>query len=552
MPRPQARTVSLRTRLALLAAMAMSLLIAERVLSIVNLHADNLAAVESHVLELTDQGVAQYSTALSAVRAVLTTIAASIDATPDAATGCSRLDSILEASVSVASLSFISPEGGVICGTASGAVGLDLSNRDYFQIAMRGIGSLSSVGRSYITDAPNIYAAQPVIGPDGNVVAVVVARVEMEELFPSTVITELDLSAQVMMVDPSGLVIMSYPNGAESIGRDLRNTRLVSAALSRTRGTIQTNGPDGLARIYGFMRLPQSNMHLIVGLDEASVTKPVQQATLRAAATLLIASSIIFLGLWIAGEKLIVNPVQTLATRLSRFGRGESDDAGGANTVITELQPLVAAFEAMAGELTRRETALRSANRRLNSLASLDPLTGIANRRSFDAVLALQWSTVPSLAMLMVDIDRFKMFNDQYGHQEGDICIRKVAQALASTVRGTDVVARIGGEEFAVLMPGAELGVAAEVAQRLRRAIEELDIPHSATDSGIVTVSIGCAACRPGPELTSADLSVAADRALYAAKESGRNAVRCTDEVLPGSAMASGSRLRARTNVAEG
>ena len=533
--------------------MAMALLIAERVLSIINLHTDNLATVESHVLDLTDQGVGHYSNALASVRAVLTTIAASIDATPNPENGCNRLGNIADVTPTVDSLSFLGPDGAVICSTVPGAEGLDLSNRDYFQIAMRGIGSLSSVSRSYVTNTPTVYAAQPAIGADGDVIAVIVARVGLEELFPRDVISELDLTAQVMMVDPTGLVIMAYPEGLDLVGRDLRHTELVALALSRTRGTIQTKGPDGLPRIYGFMRLPQSNMHLFVGLDEESVTAPVRRATLRAAATLLIASAIIFLGLWIAGEKMIVNPVQTLAARLSRFGRGESDDAGGTGAVITELQPLVAAFEAMAGELTRRETALRSANRRLNSLASLDPLTGIANRRSFDAVLALQWSTVPSLAMLMIDIDRFKMFNDRYGHQEGDVCIRKVAQALASTVRGTDVVARIGGEEFAVLMPGAEIGVAAEVAQRLRRAIQDLNIPHIAMEGGIVTVSIGAAACRPEPELTSADLSVAADRALYAAKEAGRDAVRCAEAVTPGmAAAAAGSSLRTRPGLAEG
>ena len=550
--RPKARTVSLRTRLIVLAAMAMALLVAERILTIVNMHADNLAAVETHVLELTDQGIAQYSNTLAAVRAVLTTLAADTEATPTPANGCERLDRIVDATATVESLSFVGTDGEVICSTSAGAVGLDVSSRDYFQIAMRGIGSLSSVSRSYVTDVPTIYAAQPVLGEEGTIIAVLLARVGLEEVFPRHVITALDLSAQVMMVDPSGVVIMSYPEGVDTVGRDLRQTPLVSLALSRTRGTIQTDGPDGLARIYGFMRLPESNMHLIVGVDEESVTAPVKRATLRAAATLFIASCIIFFGLWIAGEKLIVNPVQTLAARLSRFGRGETDDAGGASPVITELQPLVAAFEAMAGELTRRETALRSANRRLNSLASLDPLTGIANRRSFDAVLALQWSTVPSIAMLMIDIDRFKLFNDQYGHQEGDNCIRQVAQALASTVRGTDVVARIGGEEFAVLMPGAELGVAIEVANRLRRAIEELRIPHYGMEGGFVAVSIGCAACRPGPELTTADLSVAADRALYAAKEAGRDTVRWTENVEAGMGASGGARLRTRTGVAEG
>nr|WP_246339938.1 diguanylate cyclase [Ancylobacter tetraedralis] len=182
----------------------------------------------------------------------------------------------------------------------------------------------------------------------------------------------------------------------------------------------------------------------------------------------------------------------------------------------------------MANELSARETALRNANRHLNSLASLDALTGIPNRRSFDAVLPLQWNKAPQLALLMIDIDNFKLYNDHYGHKEGDRCIRSVAQALATTVRGSDVIARIGGEEFAVLMPDADIGTAADVADRLRRAVEALAIPH-ANAAGVVTVSVGAAACQPAPSLSPSELFVAADQALYAAKRAGRNGVRRAD-----------------------
>nr|WP_250152388.1 diguanylate cyclase [Ancylobacter radicis] len=190
----------------------------------------------------------------------------------------------------------------------------------------------------------------------------------------------------------------------------------------------------------------------------------------------------------------------------------------------------------MSSELTRRENALRNANRRLNSLASLDPLTGIANRRSFDTVFALQWSAGQPLAILLIDIDAFKSFNDRYGHRAGDGCIRAVAQLMAGTVRASDVVARIGGEEFAVLMPGASLTAAADVAERLREAVEGLAIAHADQPGGIATVSIGAAACTPTPDLAPGDLFVAADLALYASKNAGRNRVRLAEKVAPGMA----------------
>nr|WP_245404825.1 diguanylate cyclase [Ancylobacter gelatini] len=515
----------MRTRLVALAIVAMTVLIAERVIGIISLHATNLEAKEREVLDLAEQGAGHYEKVLTGVRSILVTLAAEAPHLT-AAQNCSMLHHVVDASSLVESLSIVDLDGVVTCSSQEVGIGLDVSSREHYLIGMKGLPSLTTVTRSYATAAPSIYASQPVIAEGGNVTSILVARLSLNDMFPRSAIGRISPNAEIIMVDPEGVVIQAQPDSPGLVGKNLRSTEFVSRALSRTRGTVIADGVDGVSRIYGFLRLPSSNMHLLVGLDRNALTAQVESATWRAATTLLAASFIIFLGLWIAGERLIVAPVLTLAARLARFGRGEDDQREQDGTLITELQPLVVAFEAMADELTRRETALRSANRRLNSLASLDPLTGIANRRSFDSVLALQWSTSPNLAMLMIDIDRFKLFNDRYGHGKGDECIRRVAQAMMSTIRGTDVIARIGGEEFAVIMPGADIGPAQEVAQRLRLAVEQLAIPHSGGQNGVVTISIGCAAGRPGPNFTSADLHQAADKALYAAKEAGRNTVR--------------------------
>ncbi|MFT0859981.1 diguanylate cyclase [Ancylobacter sp. G4_0304] len=517
--------MSLRTRLVALAILAMTLLIGERVIGIISLHATTLEIKEREVLDLTEQGAGHFEKVLTGVRSILLTLAAEGPLLNDPAK-CGTLRQVVEASSLVESLSVLDRDGIITCSSAPAGIGLDLSAREYFLLGIKGLPALTTVARSYATAAPTIFASQPVVGEGGAVTAILLARVSLNDMFPRSAIGRLNPSAEIIMVDAEGVVIQAQPDMPNLIGKNLRSTEFVARALSRSRGTIIADGVDGVSRIYGFVRLPSSNMHLLVGLDRAAMTAQVESATWRAATTLLAASFIIFLGLWIAGERLIVAPVLTLAARLARFGRGEDDQREQDGPLITELQPLVVAFEAMADELTRRESALRSANRRLNSLASLDPLTGIANRRSFDSVLALQWSTVPNLAMLMIDIDRFKLFNDRYGHGKGDDCIRRVAQAMMATVRGTDVIARIGGEEFAVIMPGADIGPAQEVAQRLRQAVEQLAIPHSGSQDGVVTISVGCAAGRPGPDFSSSDLQQAADKALYAAKEAGRNTVR--------------------------
>jgi diguanylate cyclase (GGDEF)-like protein len=179
---------------------------------------------------------------------------------------------------------------------------------------------------------------------------------------------------------------------------------------------------------------------------------------------------------------------------------------------------------------------LTRANRRLGRLSSRDALTGIANRRRFDRRLALEWRRAGRmerpLSLLLADIDCFKDYNDLRGHQQGDACLRDVAQGLAASLhRAGDLVARYGGEEFAVLLPDTDERHAANTAEMLRACVEALGIPHGASGvSQVVTLSLGVATTRPRAELRPRLLVEAADRALYLAKRAGRNRVRAEDE----------------------
>lgn len=553
-PLPRVRTVSLRVRLLALAALAMTIVIGERTVSLFYLHYDNLAAAESHVMDMLDRSVGHYEKTIAGVQAVLLTLAtgtrlfqedgpAGVPAArqdkpaehdPPIAVArpesCQALLRVREMFPEIESLTIVGTDAIVQCGTAPGSGGLDLSARGYMDLALRGIPNIESVARSYVTDRPSLYAAQPIIVPEGRgIVGVLVARVKILELFPPSAFAALGAGTEAILVSPEGRVLLSYPDNTLGPGLDISNSKPIARALSRTRGTLLAEGPDGVQRVYAYARLPATNMHLLIGLDQLRVFGPVERATWTAGLSMLLAGLIVLLGLSLVGEKLIVGPIQSLAERLVRFGHGDKGSAE-VTIVVTELQPLTVAFESMTTELTRRENALRNANRRLNSLASLDALTGIPNRRSFDSMLPLRWNTSPKLALLIVDIDHFKKFNDRYGHKEGDRCIRAVAQMLAAAVRGSDMTARVGGEEFAVLMPGADVATAGEVAERLRIGVEQLAIPHADLPGGVVTVSIGCAACEPSPELSPTDLYVASDEALYAAKHAGRNAVRSAEK----------------------
>jgi diguanylate cyclase (GGDEF)-like protein len=175
------------------------------------------------------------------------------------------------------------------------------------------------------------------------------------------------------------------------------------------------------------------------------------------------------------------------------------------------------------------EVELRKANVELLELSITDPLTGLTNRRSFDSSFASEWHRArrqdTSLALVMMDIDHFKMRNDRYGHLGGDDCLRRVAEVLAERRgRAEDVVARYGGEEFTLILPGATLTDAYRIAEEIRSAVASLAIPNEdAPTSRTVTLSIGVASYTPGVGGEPKELLAAADAALFRAKRLGRN-----------------------------
>jgi diguanylate cyclase (GGDEF)-like protein len=214
-------------------------------------------------------------------------------------------------------------------------------------------------------------------------------------------------------------------------------------------------------------------------------------------------------------------------------------DAGGDDYLVKPVSQVVLGakiramqrIDTMHRNLAKLSADLEAANRELARISREDGLTRLANRRRFDEHLRTELlralRTGQALSLALCDVDHFKGYNDRYGHAQGDECLRLVGQILRQSCRRpTDLAARYGGEEFALILPETPLWGAAEVAERVRRAIEERAIPHEASQAArVVTISLGVACAAPGSHLTPDQLVAWADKALYRAKETGRNRV---------------------------
>jgi diguanylate cyclase (GGDEF)-like protein/PAS domain S-box-containing protein len=210
-------------------------------------------------------------------------------------------------------------------------------------------------------------------------------------------------------------------------------------------------------------------------------------------------------------------------------------DAEGKPYQYVSIRTDITVQKAAEERLQNAKTVLQESNAKLLLLNSQDALTGIANRRRFDEVLVQESARLSrsgdSLALLMIDVDFFKTYNDHYGHPAGDECLRQVARLLQRHAkRPGDLVARYGGEEFAILLGNTDQAGACLVAEAVRIALVALALPHRGNPAGVVTVSIGLHSVEADEQAAGAALVKRADHALYAAKAAGRNTVRHAEQ----------------------
>lgn len=267
----------------------------------------------------------------------------------------------------------------------------------------------------------------------------------------------------------------------------------------------------------------------LVGLDDVSqLNADMAYSGIRGGLAFIVLIGVTILaGLWFFTRFLFL-PMHHLQNEMERTAQGDLSAKVGQHT-LKEFHALGEAFNAMA---RRVESHIQE----LQRLSSMDGLTGVNNRHHFDLALQMEWQRAQrcdqNLSLLMLDIDYFKQFNDTYGHLGGDDCLRVVSALLRESVqRPADIVARYGGEEFAILLPDTQLQGAQFIAFRIAAELARMNLLHASSPlGGRVTLSIGCATCRPAPGCGPDELVALADRALYRAKAMGRDRVMSAEK----------------------
>jgi diguanylate cyclase (GGDEF)-like protein len=531
--------LSIRARLLVLALLAIAPLVFDRVHGLELARGHRVDRARAEVIDLARRGTESQRQIIYSVRSLLQIVARAYAKVPADAANCNQYLTALTGNVPwIRGLSIAGADGRVTCSTESDVIGLNVSDRPHFQNALHSRDfALSDYLIHRVHQWPSLIATYPVIGDDDSVSGVVLAVINLQWVGELVSTATQRSGAAVLLLDGSGTLVAGSADLDKLIGKPFAAQSLAHDMLARDEGTVTTEGFDGVRRIFAYVRVPSTQARLAVGLDERAVQAGIDHETTVAFLQLALFSIFVLLVAWFGGEQLIVKPIRSLVRAATRIGRGDFHVRTTQETWIAEFAPLASALDDMAKKLAEREEELRIANEHLEELASLDGLTGLANRRGFDRQLEQEWRRAGEInepvALMMIDIDHFKLYNDRYGHVSGDTCLRSVGETLSLvTLENAVLVARYGGEEFALLLPGLDLPRIASLAEEARRSIEDLFITHAEAPCGYVTISIGVESVVPRPGQNAADLVEAADRALYAAKRRGRNRVDANGPTL--------------------
>ncbi|XYD11933.1 diguanylate cyclase (plasmid) [Methylobacterium sp. NMS12] len=373
--------------------------------------------------------------------------------------------------------------------------GLDRADTEYFRHFLAypdddGL-HISPPAVSRVSGQRMIMLSRRLSNPDGSFAGVVVGGIKVDYLRSLFASVDAEHAGTVTLYGPEGIILMHEPFDQAVIGMSMAETPGYRRMIAMREGSFVGPAMVGDSeRHFSFARLGAGPLILSIAVKPSAIYAEWQRTALSLGMVLLSLCGI--------------------TTGLTWLVRRELDRRGQA------------------------EASLVAANARLAAQAATDALTGLGNRRRFDEALAQEWDRAARdrrpLSLILVDADCFKGFNDTYGHPRGDEALRLIAGSIRSAAnRASDLVFRIGGEEFAIILPEIRTPGAEVVAERIRAAVAGWAVPHVVNPHAVLTVSCGVASVPETSALDAAALVTMADEALYGAKQAGRNQVRIAE-----------------------
>ncbi|AWJ87161.1 GGDEF domain-containing protein (plasmid) [Azospirillum sp. TSH58] len=423
------------------------------------------------------------------------------------------------------------PDGRLLC-SSNGNRPANLAGRDYFQEALATRDFTVSnflIGQN--SKQPRVVAALPILGDDGSVIRVLVGGVDLSWLAELSAEIARESGGIVSLFDSQGTTLARVPDPQGLVGRSMADHPMIGRILREEAGIIEDDGLDGVPRISGFSTLEETGAKIVVAVARDDILAAADRNLLLGTGVMAGVVLLIVGGVWVLMEVMVLRGLRDLKASAAFLSSDLFDPH--APCMPAPVHP---------SEFSQVALAMRTMGRTLSAIAFEDRLTGLANRRFFEAhVERLQEQPASdrnAVAILYIDLDGFKPINDQHGHHSGDMVLKEIGGRLARCVRHGDFAARLGGDEFVVLLSlpdGHQRHYALDVA---RRIIDSVSAPITADGFDI---QIGCSVGIALWPTDAADLTLAlqnADQALYAAKRAGRARVVSYSDLSTGTVLA--------------
>jgi diguanylate cyclase (GGDEF)-like protein len=424
--------------------------------------------------------------------------------------------------------------GDLHCDARAWDDGVNVSDRPYFREAVES-GRLSvggyQAGRA--TGRDGIDLGQPVHDADAKVVAVMFARLDLKPVGELAGASPKPPGTAVTLLDRDGIVLAQVPPPGARIGARLSEPLLSQPGFAAGSGVLETTDAGGVPRVYAFEGVGENPdgtpaLRVVAGVHQGVIYSEARATFIKTIGSLVAVTMLLLIGGWYGAELMVLRNLRKLLDVARRVQAGDLTARTRLPGGREEISRLGEAFDQMAQSLQERDAELQRALRETRELAITDPLTGLHNRRYLfelmgRELLKARRNRTP-VAAILADIDHFKRFNDTWGHEAGDLVLKRVADVIREHVRGSDIGCRYGGEELAVILPQTTPEVAVERAERIRRGIAGLRLEHGGHPLDAVTASFGVAIFPQHADNAEALLR-AADDALYEAKRAGRNRV---------------------------